>query len=61
MFVHKTLKNPKISHLQASLYSVRWYYESEEFYRYVPTETPPGRTFYVPGLIIDVSTIDLGI
>lgn len=42
-------------YLKASLYSVRWYFETEEFYRYVPTETPPGRTFYVPGILVDVS------
>lgn len=41
--------------LQASLYSVRWYFESEEFYRYVPKEAPPARTFPVSGITVDVS------
>ncbi|XP_063705962.1 uncharacterized protein LOC134835041 [Culicoides brevitarsis] len=43
---------------QASLYSVRWYFESEEFFRYVPTEKPPGRKFFVPGLVIDLEKSD---
>lgn len=41
--------------LQASLYSVRWYFESEEFYRFVPKEAPPARTFPVSGINVDVS------
>lgn len=40
---------------QASLYSVRWYFESEEFYRFVPKEAPPARTFPVSGINVDVS------
>lgn len=40
---------------QASLYSVRWYFETEEFYRYVPKEAPPARTFQVAGINVDVS------
>jgi hypothetical protein len=40
---------------QASLYSVRWYFESEEFYRYVPKEAPPARTFPVSGINVDVN------
>lgn len=41
--------------LQASLYSVRWYFETEEFYRFVPKEAPPARTFPVSGINVDVS------
>lgn len=40
--------------MQASLYSVRWYFESEEFYRFVPKEAPPARTFPVSGINVDV-------
>lgn len=40
---------------QAPLYSVRWYFESEEFYRYVPKESPPSIVFPVSGITVDVS------
>uniref|UniRef100_A0A336M3G1 CSON011055 protein n=1 Tax=Culicoides sonorensis TaxID=179676 RepID=A0A336M3G1_CULSO len=43
---------------KASLYSVKWYFESEEFYRYIPTETPPGRIFYVPGILVEPDRSD---
>ncbi|XP_055373621.1 uncharacterized protein LOC129606980 [Condylostylus longicornis] len=43
---------------QAALYSVRWYFESEEFYRYVPKETPPTLVFPVSGINVDVSSSD---
>lgn len=39
----------------AFLYSVKWYREDQEFYRYVPKEAPPTRVFPLPGLHIDVS------
>lgn len=42
---------------QAVLYSVRWYFEGEEFYRYVPKESPPARVFTVAGISVDVSTL----
>lgn len=41
--------------LQAALYSVRWYFELEEFYRYVPKESPPTRVFANTGITVDVS------
>lgn len=44
-----------IFYVQASLYSVRWYFEGEEFYRYVPKESPPMRVFPVSGILVDVS------
>ncbi|CAD6994102.1 unnamed protein product [Ceratitis capitata] len=40
---------------QAALYSVRWYFGTEEFYRYVPKETPPTLVFPVSGINVDVS------
>lgn len=42
---------------QAALYSVRWYFEQEEFYRYVPKESPPSRVFPISGVIVDVSVM----
>ncbi|XP_062558017.1 uncharacterized protein LOC134222887 [Armigeres subalbatus] len=43
---------------KASLYSVRWYFEGEEFYRYVPKESPPARTFPVSGITVDETQSD---
>lgn len=42
----------------APLYSVRWYRDNNEFYRYVPKEAPPTRVFPLPGLHVDVSVSD---
>ncbi|KXJ69913.1 hypothetical protein RP20_CCG025424 [Aedes albopictus] len=42
---------------KASLYSVRWYFEGEEFYRYVPKESPPARTFPVSGITVDNASV----
>ncbi|XP_031617834.1 uncharacterized protein LOC116337418 [Contarinia nasturtii] len=39
----------------ASLYSVRWYLEQEEFYRFVPKESPPSRVFAVAGISVDLT------
>lgn len=40
----------------ASLYSIRWYRNQEEFYRFVPKESPPTKVFSLPGIHVDVST-----
>lgn len=38
-----------------SLYSVKWYKDGHEFYRYVPRNKPPGQAFPLPGINVDVS------
>lgn len=37
------------------LYSIKWYKNSLEFYRYVPKEQPMAKTFNVSGVNVDVS------
>lgn len=37
------------------LYSIRWYHYDEEFYRYVPKESPPSMVFPMDHLNVDVS------
>lgn len=37
------------------LYSVKWYKDNEEFYRYVPQSTPPQHSYKVEGVRVDVS------
>ncbi|XP_025602489.2 uncharacterized protein LOC105689755 [Athalia rosae] len=37
----------------ADLYSIRWYHEEEEFYRFVPKEAPPQAIFSVRDIQID--------
>lgn len=39
----------------AQLYSIKWYRNGREFYRYVPTEVPVRQTFNVSGIKVDVS------
>ena len=39
-----------------NLYSVKWYKDGNEFYRYVPREKPPVLVFPLPGVTVDVST-----
>ncbi|TMW46017.1 hypothetical protein DOY81_008902 [Sarcophaga bullata] len=43
---------------QAALYSVRWYFGTEEFYRFVPKETPPTLVFPVSGINVDLTNSD---
>lgn len=40
----------------ASLYSVKWYRNNDEFYRFVPKEEPPFRVFPIQGIRVDVSS-----
>ena len=37
------------------LYSVKWYKNRQEFYRFVPKELPHYKVFPVPGTNVDVS------
>uniref|UniRef100_A0A0A9XUE1 Carcinoembryonic antigen-related cell adhesion molecule 6 n=1 Tax=Lygus hesperus TaxID=30085 RepID=A0A0A9XUE1_LYGHE len=37
-----------------TLYSVKWYKDGHEFYRYVPQELPPAQHFLVPGVHVDL-------
>lgn len=39
-----------------AIYSMKWYKNKEEIYRYVPTDNPEYKTFPTPGIEIDVST-----
>uniref|UniRef100_A0A182QG80 Ig-like domain-containing protein n=1 Tax=Anopheles farauti TaxID=69004 RepID=A0A182QG80_9DIPT len=36
-----------------ALYSVKWYKDGREFYRYVPRDEPPGSVFPQPGITVD--------
>ena len=38
------------------LYSVKWYKDGHEFYRYVPRDVPTVQTFRVPGVNVNVSS-----
>lgn len=40
-----------------TLYSVKWYKDGNEFYRYLPRDTPPAQIFPLPGVNINVSKI----
>lgn len=37
------------------LYSIKWYRDDVEFFRYVPTDKPPGQFFPLQGIKVDVS------
>lgn len=39
------------------LYTVKWYKDGNEFYRFLPGESPEVQIFKVPGVHVDVSTI----
>lgn len=41
------------------MYSVRWYFQGEEFYRFVPKESPPTFEFPVSGIHVDVSILSI--
>ncbi|RWS26121.1 hypothetical protein B4U80_07266, partial [Leptotrombidium deliense] len=37
------------------LYSIKWYHNDVEFYRYVPNDWPPGQFLPMPGIKVDLS------
>lgn len=39
-----------------ALYSVKWYKDGNEFYRYVPRVIPPTQVFPLPGVSVNVSS-----
>lgn len=39
------------------LYSVKWYKDDHEFYRFVPEDRPTIQVFHLPGIILDVSIL----
>ncbi|XP_030760041.1 uncharacterized protein LOC115885309 [Sitophilus oryzae] len=41
-----------------TLYSVKWYKEHEEFYRFVPKASPPANSYKVEGVHVDMSKSD---
>lgn len=41
---------------EEALYSVKWYRDNEEFYRYTPKESPPQQTYNVDGINVAVSS-----
>ncbi|EDV92647.1 uncharacterized protein LOC6563701 [Drosophila grimshawi] len=43
---------------KAALYSVRWYFGQEEFYRFVPREATPTFVFPVSGINVDLTNSD---
>ncbi|XP_035706882.1 uncharacterized protein LOC118435262 [Folsomia candida] len=41
-----------------SLYALKWYRESEEFYRYIPKEVPAQQVFPLSGIVVDMNSSD---
>ncbi|XP_063220604.1 uncharacterized protein LOC134530008 [Bacillus rossius redtenbacheri] len=37
------------------LYTIKWYRSDEEFYRYVPKESPATKVFPKPGINVDIN------
>lgn len=37
-----------------ALYSVKWYKDGREFYRFVPRDNPPAQLFPLPGVLVDM-------
>ncbi|KAK8787445.1 hypothetical protein V5799_022779 [Amblyomma americanum] len=41
------------------LYSVKWYKNHREFFRYLPNESPPGQAYKLSGVYVDSRPEDL--
>lgn len=39
------------------LYSVKWYKDGNEFFRFLPKDNPPKQVFPLNGVLVDVSTV----
>ncbi|PSN50512.1 hypothetical protein C0J52_14369 [Blattella germanica] len=37
-----------------ALYSVKWYKDGNEFFRFVPKDQPPIQLFTLPGVVVEV-------
>lgn len=42
-------------HYGGKLYSVKWYQNADEFYRYLFADVPPVTVYQRPGIVVDVS------
>ncbi|UYV62699.1 hypothetical protein LAZ67_2001614 [Cordylochernes scorpioides] len=42
------------------LYSVKWYKNNVEFYRFLPSDRPPGQKYDLKGVFVDLSKSDHG-
>lgn len=42
-----------------TLYSVKWYKDGNEFYRYIPQDKPPVLVFPLPGVTANVRSVSL--
>jgi hypothetical protein len=42
-----------------ALYSVKWYKDGYEFYRYVPRDHPPAQVFDLNGIYVNVRIMSL--
>jgi len=42
-----------------ALYSVKWYKDGKEFYRFIPRDNPPAGILQQPGFTVDVSWSNL--
>ena len=40
---------------QDQLYSIKWFHNDNEFYRYLPNDNPPEQFYHTKGLYVDVS------